>query len=217
MDQAVRQQDQHARGASAVQGLRDHQAGLDGLAQSDFVGQQQARRPPFGSDLRHLQLVFDQVDARAEHAPTRMAARGGAPLQCFPTQLEAIVAVHAPRHQARVGLRHRLLGVEFALGMAARAALVAQQPVGQFDPFDDLGRTADLDAIARPERGAQQGRAADRVHAQRVGTRKHDLHLAAMHAQYRAQPQLRLGTAEPALSRQEVGHVSARCPLARPR
>jgi hypothetical protein len=125
--EAFRHQDQHPRGATRGQLLRDDEAGLDGLAEPDFIGKQQARRSARGGDPGHAQLVRDQVDARAQDAGTAVRLGFGPASQALAAQVELLVAVDAPAHEAGIGLRHRLLGVELAFGDQAPATAIHQE------------------------------------------------------------------------------------------
>src|SRR5690606_30015432 len=123
------------------------------------------------------------------------------------------VAVDPARKQPGIRLRHRLLGVELALGVAVVAAVVVQQASALFDPFDELVGAADPDPFAGPEPGPQQRRRTQGVHAHHPAAGEDDLHLAPGEAKHRAQAQLGFGTGEPALARCEgVAHrQSATC------
>ena len=200
VDQAFGNQHQHPAGAARGQHLRGDQAGFDGLAQADLIGQQQARRPARGGGLGHLQLVRHQVYARAQHAPARMRARFGAAAQAFHPELELVVAIHPARQQARIGLRHRLFGVERAFGVPLAVAQVVHVAFAVLDLFDGLVAALDAHALAGAEHGAQQRRRAQGVHAHHAGAGEYDLHLAAGQAQHRAQAKFGLGAGEPALA-----------------
>ena len=163
VDQAFRHQDQGALGAAAGQLLRGDQTGFDGLAEADLVRQQQPRRAARGGNFGHAQLVRNQVDARAQHAPARMRARQGAAFERFAAQLETVVAIHAPGQQAGVGLRYRLFGIEFAFVVGEAVAVVAQQAVAVVDAFDQFAVAVYAHAVAGAERRAHQRRLADSV------------------------------------------------------
>lgn len=66
--EVFRDQDQHPPGAAGEQLAMDDQAGLDGLAQAHFVGQQDARRHAVGDFAGDVQLVGDRL-ARAPPRP----------------------------------------------------------------------------------------------------------------------------------------------------
>jgi len=109
---------------------------------------------------------------------------------------------------------HRLatpiVRIEFAFGVRAAVAAIAQQAAVAFHPIDDLGIAGDLHAIADAERGAQQRRVAQSVVTQHAGTGIDDLHLPTGHAQHGAEAELRFGAGKPALAWAEFLHVSAR-------
>ena len=69
--EVFRNQDQHPPGAAGKQLAMDDQAGLDGLAQAHFVGQQDARRHAVGDFAGDVQLVGDRLGAGAAEAPER--------------------------------------------------------------------------------------------------------------------------------------------------
>ena len=165
--------------------------------------------------VRRAQLVRDQFDPRAEHAPARVRARVGLPLQHLAPELELVVAVDAARQQPRIGLRYRLLGVELAFRMHGVAAVVDDQFALAFGAAHGLVLAADAHALAGAEHRAQQRRRAERVHAHDAAAGEHDLHLAPGEPHHGAEPQLGFGAGEPALAGREGIHRGDSIPAAR--
>ena len=124
----------------------------------------------------------------------------GAAAQAFDAEFELVVAVHPAREQAGIGLRHRLFGVERALGMPLAVAEVVHVAFAVLDLLDGLVAPLDADAFARAEHRTQQRRRAQRIHAHHAGAGEDDLDLATGQAQHRAQAQFGLGAGKPALA-----------------
>ena len=70
-----RHQDQDPVRPSAQQQAMQDQTCLDGFAQADFVGQQDAGRVPVGDLLGDINLMWDQVNAAAYESAYRRLAR----------------------------------------------------------------------------------------------------------------------------------------------
>ncbi|KZV15209.1 hypothetical protein F511_29958 [Dorcoceras hygrometricum] len=203
VDQGVRQQQQHARGAAGGELARHDHAGLDGLAQAHLVGQQHARRPARSGDAGHAQLVRHQADARGAQAPGRRTARLGAAAQALHAQLELRHGIGAPADQAVVGLAHALLVVELALVQLAALAAVDQQLVLDLHPLHQEGDALAGHALAGAELGAHQRRGIGRIGPQHPGLGEQHLHAASLDAQHGAEAELGLGSGDPALTRYE--------------
>ena len=134
--QGVRHHDQHPAGAAGLQLLMENQTRFDGLAQAHFVGQQHPGRVAPRHLVGDVQLVADQVDARAAQALDLGAFALGAGAQRRQPQLEPAVrrqligeqTVHGAAEaqlMAQQGFRHRLHIVRLAGGVG----VVHHQPV----------------------------------------------------------------------------------------
>jgi len=139
--EVFRHQDQHAVGAAAEQLAMDHQARFDGLAQTHFVGQQDARGAAVGHFAGNVQLVGDRLRTHATQAPERglqLAAGVGEGLvaQAEPGQRVDLPGKQAVAGQAeldkvrQLGFRHAhrlMLGIQ---------AVINQQAVDVVDFLD---------------------------------------------------------------------------------
>jgi hypothetical protein len=201
--QRVRQQHQRARGAAGGELASEDHAGLDGLAQAYFVGQQHAWRSPRGSDAGHAQLMRHQADACGAQAPGRRTARIGAAAQRFQAQFEMAGRIGTAADQAVVGLADGLLVVELAFFHLATFAAVDQQAFAHVHAFDQEGNALAGDALAGAELGADQWRGIHRVGPQHASLGEQHLHAASLDAQYGAETELGLGGGDPALTRYE--------------
>ena len=152
---------------------------------------------------------------RAEHAPARVRARVGLPLQHLAPELELVVAVDAARQQPRIGLRHRLFGVEFAFRMRGVAAVVDDQLALQLGALHGLVLAPDPHALAGAEHRAQQRRGADVRPRLGAAAGEDDLHLASRQPHHGAEPQFGFGAGEPALAGCEGIHRGDSIPAAR--
>ena len=199
--QRVGQHDQHAAGAAGRQHSRDQHAGLDGLAQAGFVGQQYPRVFAFHAGGNHAKLVRKQFDARRQNPPRVRAPCRRAREQRPFAQFVVMRLVDACRHQSCVRLRKRLLIVELALGEFALFAGIHQQAVVQVDAFDHECNAAAADLLADPEARARQRRPFCRVVADNAGLREQYLHGTLVAAQYGAETEFGFRVGYPALAR----------------
>src|SRR5262249_8930780 len=173
--------------------LREDHAGLDGLAEPDFVGQQHAYRSPPRYRFGDAQLVRDQLHACRHQAPGRRASRVRAMQQCRRAKVEAFGTVDAAGDQARVGLRYILYIVEFAFAERVVAAEIVEYAIGRLDTFDDETAAVSGDTVA----GAKL-RTLQRCGVRGVGThgsarREGNVHGALLDAQHGAESEFRLG------------------------
>ncbi len=98
--QGLGNQDQHPLGTAREQLLIDDHPGFYGLAQTDFIGQQNARGMTMSYLAGDVQLVRDQADATTGQTAGRAAAAGMLMDQRLVAQAEPREAVDLPGEQA---------------------------------------------------------------------------------------------------------------------
>ncbi len=201
--QAGRCQYQHARDAAGGEQAREDQAGLDGLAEADFVGEQRAWRTALRNDVGNAQLMGDQVDARAGEAVGRRAHRVRAARQRLDAEVEAIGRIDTRRKQAFVGARDRLRIVEFGFRQRVLAVVIAEQALCFADALDDEIVLLSGNPLADAELGACERGGMHRVMAQDAGGGEQHLDVAPFDANDSTQPQLGFGVGDPALTGNE--------------
>ncbi|MDT4791933.1 hypothetical protein FQZ97_243870 [compost metagenome] len=210
--QVFRHQDQHAAGAAGEQLAMDHQAGLDGLAQAHFVGEQDARGDAVGHFAGDVQLVGDRLGAGAAKAPEGRLQQAGAVFQGVVAQAEPGQRVDLPGEQAVAGEAELnevgQLGFRQYADFVVRVdAAVDQQAVGFLDladghlPAFEVGHL-----VAGSEAHAGQRGVAFGVLAGIAGRGiEHGEH-PAIQRQDGSQPELGLTVADPALTRLILRH-----------
>ena len=212
MQQGVRHQDQGPGDAPGGQQPVEDEAGLDGLAQPDFVGQQDpgGRAPrDLGGDV---ELMGDGADPRPRQTLDGRGRGGYAAPPGLVAQVEPDIAVEAPRQQALARPVEGQLGVEAGLRQAAGLSrrVLADIEINPLPLLD--GRHQQVLAARHPhpfprleaypaQRGIFLG-----VEAGLPGGGKEDGHPAALAAGDQSKAKVGLGLAEPALARQEGGH-----------
>ncbi len=211
--EVFRDQDQHAAGAAGEQLAMDDQAGLDGLAQAHFVGQQDARRHAVGDFAGDVQLVGDGLGAGAAQAPQRGLEQAGAVFESVVAQGEPGQRVDLPGEQTVAGQAEldevRELGFrQGALLVLRGEAVVDQQAFALLDLADGHLPAFEVgDLIARGEAHAGQRRIAHGVLAGIAGGRIEHGEQAAILGQDGPQAQFRFTVADPALPRLILRHV----------
>ncbi|MNN04784.1 hypothetical protein D3C81_1175190 [compost metagenome] len=148
MLQVLRHQDQHTAGTAREQLAVDHQAGLDGLAQAHFIGQQYPWGNTVGDFAGDMQLVGDRLGAGAAQAPQRGLQLAAGVFQGVVAQREPRQRVDLSGEQAVAGQTEldevRQLGFRQGAGLVLPVeAVVNQQAVdvidlanGQFPAFE---------------------------------------------------------------------------------
>ena len=191
----------------------NHQAGLDGLAQAHFVGQQYAWGDTVGHFASDVQLVRDRLGAGATEPPEgrlqqaavvfQAVVAQGEPGQRIDLAGEQAVAGQAELDEVRqLGFRHRdrlMLGVE---------AVIDQQAVDVLDllhgqlPAFEMG-----DLVTRCEAHAGQRGIARGVLAGFAGGRVEHGEQAAFLGKDGSQTQFRFAVTDPALPRLILRHA----------
>ncbi|MNF71060.1 hypothetical protein D3C84_530000 [compost metagenome] len=213
MLEVFRHQDQGAAGAAAEQLAMQDQAGLDGLAQAHFVGQQHARAGAVGDFAGDVQLVGDRLGAGAGQAPQRRLLQAAAVLEALVAQGEPLQRVDLPGEQAVAGQAELdevgQLGFRQGAGFVlAVEAVVDQQAVDVLDflhgqlPALEVG-----DLVAGREAHAGQRCIAQRVLPGIAGRRIEDGEEPAVLGENGSQTQLRLAVTDPALPRLILRHA----------
>ncbi|MNZ35213.1 hypothetical protein D3C78_526040 [compost metagenome] len=211
--EVFRHQDQGAAGAAAEQLAMQDQAGLDGLAQAHFVGQQHARAGAVGDFAGDVQLVGDRLGAGAGQAPQRGLLQAAAVLEALVAQGEPLQRVDLPGEQAVAGQAELdevgQLGFRQGAGFVlAVEAVVDQQAVDVLDflhgqlPALEVG-----DLVAGREAHAGQRCIAQRVLPGIAGRRIEDGEETAVLGENGSQTQLRLAVTDPALPRLILRHA----------
>ena len=192
----------------------ENQAGLDGLAQAHFVGQQHPGRVAPRHLVGDIKLVTDQIDARAAQALDLGAFALGAGAQRRQPQLEPAVrrqlvgeqTVHGAAEtqlMAEQRLRHRLHIVRFAGGVG----VVHHQPVVILGALHhQLQAVAGGQGVALVEGNARQGRVVLGVGPLFFHGRIEHRDQTVIHLLDQAEAQFGLGFTEPALAGGKVGH-----------
>jgi hypothetical protein len=153
--------------------------------------------------------VGNQVDARTEHAPSRMRARTRAALQHFAAQFEAVVAIDAAGDQARIACD---TGCSASSSPSAKTGRRSGNGSGRRRPRSvrRSRRAVHLHAIAGRNAARSKGALPTRNAAACPQPVKTICTWRTGQAQHGAEAEFRFGAAEPALPWAEFEHVSAR-------
>jgi len=191
--------------ADGEQPVQD-KGGLDGLAQTGFVGEEHPGIRTGGDGVGHIELVRDQIDAAAEEsaqggtAIVVAVAQGAVAQQVFGVAVDIEVEQAVARSIKADGIGEHLLA------RADRFTAVAQQAVMLFGGEDDKGApVAEGDGIAGAEdHAAQRGRCDGETAGAAAGGEINGDH-AAVGSSDRSQPQFGLHLTDPALTDLEHG------------
>ena len=100
MQQGVGYHDQHPLGPAGEQLVMDDESGLDGLAQADFVRQQDAGRHAMGHLVGDEQLVRNGAGATAAEPPHWRLFKRADQIQRFVAQAEQFVGIELSGEQS---------------------------------------------------------------------------------------------------------------------
>ncbi len=160
--QRLRGDDEHPLGATGAHQVVEDQAGLDGLAQADLVGQQPAHGVGARGALGHVELVGEQVDPAAEKRPQAVSLAQRRQVQRVQPQREGLEAGHLARGQP---LGQRVSGIERPqLVQVDQPAVLQLCLPGLGQGFDDDHLPRGL--VRRPQPGTERQRD-DRVRTRR--------------------------------------------------
>jgi RNA polymerase sigma-70 factor (ECF subfamily) len=183
-DQGSRGDDERAVGPAPSQQVVQDQAGLDGLAQSDLVGQQPADRVGAGGRLGHVKLVRKEPDAPTEEGAQAVRLAHGSQVQGVQPQGEGVqgvdVTVGQPVAQ-RVAADLGPEGVGFDLTTALQQRAALSRQAGNHHRFacrlqdrahsgPELQRAEGIGVQRQAQRGVRGGE----VHDQRALLDKED-------------------------------------------
>ncbi len=218
--QAGGHQNQRPAGAPGQQQAMQDQPGLDGLAQADFVGQQDARGMAPGDFVGDIELVRNQIDARPGQAQCGATGDALVVMQRAIAQLEPVVAVDLAGQQAILGLMEAHVVGE--LGFAERhgftvigLAVVDHAAIAFFDMLDgQLVAVGGIDAITGAEHHAGQRCLTGAVGTGFLTGGEQHGDAACIDGENGAESKLGFAVADPTLAGREVAHdASVVCTL----
>ena len=194
-------EDQGARGASGRKEALEDEAGLDGLAEADLVGEEHARDLAPGDLLQDVELVRDEVDAAAKETADVGLPEAVPGAQGAEAQVEDLGRIRLAGEETLGGGPdagdvgdHVLAGVLAAAGVNVEAVFVG-------DGLDDeSGAVAGGDAVTGVERDALQHRGTAGVDPALPGGGELDGDASVLELRDEAQTQLRLTFAQASLS-----------------
>ena len=207
VDEGLGHEDENAVGAAGeVQAVED-ETGLDGLAEADLVGEEDAGGEAAGGLGGDGHLVRNEVDAGAGVSAGRRLADARVVREGLEPELVAAVVVGVAGEEAVLGLDEAQRVEELLLGNLGIAAVVDDQAVAFLGRVDrELRGVLVLDAVAGFEAGPQQRRGGERVHAHLLGGGETDLNAVAFGGNDKAESEFGFGTADPSLSRKRLLH-----------
>ena len=190
-----------------------NQTGFDGLAESDFVGQQHARRVARGHFVGDIELMRQQLHARAEQSiggRDLLAMMAGQGL-CAQTKACGLVDLADEESIQRTIELHETVEIDLVQAefMALRidATIKGAAVDGLDGGHDHFHGVFTAHPIAGAIQHADQGRVVERIGTPLVGRRKIHHHAAIGDLEHDAEAELGFGVADPALSRLAIIHA----------
>ena len=227
MQERFGHQDQHPLHAASEQQPMQDQAGFDGLAKPDLIGQQHARMMSVGDLSGDVQLMRDRADAGAEQPARRCRGQPRGLIERLHPQSEPEIAVQTPGAQALLRAAQAQPRIDAGLGQRLFVAGGIAHQVGDeavvFEQVDH-GQVAAFE-IAQQLTGGEL-RAPQRCIVGGIGTtlaggRKQQGDAAMLDRLDHAEAKLRLGLGEPTLANGKggdglgLGHRAARSTVKR--
>ncbi len=164
--QGVRHEDEDAGGAAGEVEAVEDEPGLDGLAEADFICQQDARQEAGGDVGGDGHLVRDGIDPTTDEAAHGGGLHAAAPLDGFSTEGKGGQVVDAGREEALLGAAEGDGVGEFPFRDGLGSAVVNESAGGFRDGVDlQLRPVLQGDFVPCPEAGAMQRGAVTRVAA----------------------------------------------------
>ena len=165
-------------------------AGLDGLAKSNFVGQQHPRVEAPGGFGGDGKLMRKEVDTGTGEAARGSLADARVPLERLESVLEVLRWVAQPGEQALVRTNEIERVEQRGLNKLSVATVVGENAVAGGNSLDgELMPVPVGDHIARAKADADEWRGSEGVGADLLGGRKMDLDLIAFHGTDQAKTQ----------------------------
>ena len=159
-----------------VKAMQD-ETGLNGLAQADFVRQQDAGQKAAGDFAGDGHLVRNQIDASAEEAACGGAADGAAALQSAQAEFIGARVIDLPRKKAVLRFAEADGVRKLSLMDLAIRRLMNDQTIILSEGRDGVLRIVmRLDAVANLEAHPAQGGGLDGVLSVLAGSGKENLH-----------------------------------------
>ena len=179
----------------------DDEAGLDRLAEPDFVGEQHARQQSAGDLGGDAELVGDQVDAPAHESTDARLAASMLVTEGGDAEVEIGGGIDVGRDEALLGSVEGEGVGEFGLGDVASVGAVMDEAAAFDDGVGgDGGAVAEEERIAGVEADASDGGVAEGVLAGLVGGAEGHGDGVGSDAEDGTEAQLGFGLADPALA-----------------
>lgn len=179
----------------------EDKTGFNGLAEANFIRQQNAWQKAARDIRRDGHLMRDGIDAAADETTHGRGLHAAAPFDGFRTQGERRQIVDVRREEALLRAAKAEGISEFGLRDAAEPAMVGQNAVLRGDGLDGvLGTIAMRQVVSRVKAGTAQGSTVAGVAAFFTGGGETQVDEAAFQGSDDAEPEFGLALTDPALA-----------------